>query len=143
VLSGGWLPSRLPFTHQTLTERAERGRLELARDGGALAATNALGTRIQDLLVRDPDGAYWTLAAPLEPAARARLEPLAAEDADARGVALQLGKLAPGLTALPVACYVASLERSPFTDDCGVRGEEVVSNHCVLGVLAADAKEWR
>ncbi|MBI5432805.1 MAG: hypothetical protein HZA52_08250 [Planctomycetes bacterium] len=143
VLAGGYLPARAAFLHQIVTERAERGRLELAHAGGELAATNALGTTVERLLVRDEAGRYWTSAAPLGESARTTLAPL--DDAQAEELANELGlaTLLPKIGALPAACYLARLERGVFGDDCGVAGTESVSFHHVLGVLAADGEEWR
>lgn len=143
VLSGGYLPARTPFLHQTLTERAARGRLEFAREGGALLATNALGVTVEELLVRDAAGGYWTLGEPLRENTRAPLEPLAEGDGAQRANDLGLAGLAPDLADFPPATYVARLERSPFDDGCGIAGTETVSLHRLFGVLALDLEAWR
>jgi hypothetical protein len=143
VLAGGYLPARSAFLHQIVTERAERGRLELARSGGELAATNALGTAVERLLVRDETGRYWTSSEPLRESARTTLAPLAEAEAVDLARELGLASLMPEVAALPAACYLARLERGVFGDDCGVAGEESVSFHHVLGVLATDGEEWR
>ncbi|MCK6448480.1 MAG: hypothetical protein L6Q99_18980 [Planctomycetes bacterium] len=143
VLSGGYLPARTPFLHQTLTERAARGRLEFAREGGALVATNGLGTTVEELLVRDASGGYWTLGAPLGENARGTLEPLAEGDGAQRANDLGVAELTPEVADFPPATYVARLERSPFDDDCGITGTESVSLHRLFGILALDTEAWR
>jgi hypothetical protein len=131
-------------------ERAERARLDVHRSGAGLRVDNNLGTTIEQLVLRDPEGACHALEAPLAPGASAELRgPL--EEADQAGELMSFREQARLLTpvelrdaqALPAGCYLALLAASPFRDACGIEMNELASEHLVLGVLPLDPEEWR
>jgi hypothetical protein len=143
VLSGGFMPAREPFVEQVLAEHAERGRLAIRKQGQGYSVENGLGTAVRKLVLRDPSGAYHKLAAPLAIDASVDLIPLDEQAAQGFSRHLALDVLAPELEELPQASYLAELERSPFSDDFGVQGEEQFGSHALLGVLALESEDWK
>lgn len=82
-LRSGWLPSRTPTQLLTIRSRpTELGLTIIASedDPGVLRAENRLGTRIEQLVVRAPDGPFFQ-AAGVEPGATVEAKSVKAEDA--------------------------------------------------------------
>jgi len=143
LLQGGFLPVREAFVQQILSEHAERARLAIQKHGANYSIQNGLGARIDQLVLRDPSGAYHRLASPLAIDARAELTLMDAALAEKLSGKLSLDVLGPELHSLPPACYLAALEHSPFGDDLGVTGTTRNESHALLGVLALDAEDWK
>jgi hypothetical protein len=145
VLGADFLPTRVPTMQVICAERAERARLEVAKDGDGYEVTNNLGVEVRELVLRDPDGNAFVLKERLPPGAAATLI------ADsARGTALEQRILfdqgmppLPMSSALPQACYAATLASSPFRDACGIETNELSSDHKLIGVLPLDAETWQ
>jgi hypothetical protein len=136
-----------------VSERAERARLELAREGERLRVDNNLGADLEALILRAPDGSFHGLDGGLLAGARARLEPLEVSAplgealAGLLGSSLPLERGAPARAdwkeALPRGCYLAKLARGVFRDDCGIETRELAGAHLVLGVLPLEAEAWQ
>jgi hypothetical protein len=146
LLGADYLPVRRPVSHALLSDGAARGRLEVAVDGGELTITNGLGARVETLLLRAADGGYLRLLQPLEDGARARLAPFSPPtDAEFFSAvkAIRAALLGEAEDALPPGTYLARLEASPFTDDCGLELVTRSGEHHVLGVLEREVEAWR
>lgn len=142
VLSGHYLPPRTPVHQQLLREDAARQRVTLTRDGSNLNLHNSLGSTIQGLTLRDLQGQYHRLRQPLENGGEAVLnqdEVFPGSDPLMDRAAITLGVRQD----LPLGSYVAQLERSPFTDSCGLQLNELQSTHTVVGILDLASEEWR
>jgi len=77
-LSRGWIASRRPTQFLTVRSRASRHRLELAAApdaSGACEFTNHLATRIEQVVIRGKDGAYYR-AKDVAPGARVKAPPV-------------------------------------------------------------------
>ena len=143
LLSADYLPSRKAVNQVLLSDRAARARLEVEAAGEKLAVTNGLGARIDELLLRDREGGCHRLAAPLEPGARAELEPVPATQAIAQARLMWALNPVGGQFELLPASYVAHLAQAAFTDDCGIDTNELAGRHRVLGVLDLAEEAWR
>ena len=147
VLGGDYLPTRVPVFHVLQSERAARGRLEVRRVDGGLSVRNGLGARIEALSARDDRGQWFASSGPIDAGASATLTPteppssnaLLAEPAE---LLWKCGRRASE-GSIPVASYLARLERSPFRDDCGIETTEIVGDHRVLGVWDLQSEAWR
>jgi len=81
-LRSGWLPSRTPTQFVTIRSRPTKLGLAIPAsqgDPGVFRAENRLGTRIEQLVVRAPDGRFFQ-AAGVEPGASVEAKPVKAED---------------------------------------------------------------
>jgi len=82
-LRSGWLPSRTPTQFVTLRSRPTKLGLTIPAsqdDAGVFRAENRLGTRIEQLVVRAPDGRFFQ-AADVERGAAVEAVPVQSEDA--------------------------------------------------------------
>lgn len=137
-VSGSILPSRVATTQVLIGERASR--LSLVVDGDRVQ--NNLDARVEGLVLRDAQGAYWGLSTPLKTEGSATLVPLDNPEEALASVwasTMAVGRSGQQFPAsyqdLPPGSYVASLERSPFIDDEGLRLDEKAGEHRVIGLL--------
>ncbi|MCY3001858.1 MAG: hypothetical protein NTV21_08640 [Planctomycetota bacterium] len=145
LLSGGYIPARTSVAQVLITERAARGRLEVARVPEGLKVTNSLGARLERIVARDAAGNWYVLSQPLDKGESAVLDP-----ADASNLSLMLEQPFRALPAshalsadLPSACFVARTSSAPFRDDCGLELNEIQGTHTLLGVWGLDEEAWR
>jgi hypothetical protein len=75
LLSGDFIPARTSVTQVLVSERAARGRLEIARVPEGLKVTNSLGTRLERVVARDAAGSWYVLSQPLDKGESAVLDP--------------------------------------------------------------------
>lgn len=146
LLAADFLPVRQPVAHVLHSDGAARARLEVARADDGLVVTNGLGARVEELLVRSPEGVMYRLVQPLDDGGRASLLPFAeASDPDflASSIARCSVILGTPHDVMPPGTYLATLADSPFVDDCGLDVRVIAGEHFVLGVLALDAEGWR
>ena len=145
LLSGDYLPTRIPVEHVTISERAARGRVELRRAGDTFEITNGLGTRIEELFARDLEGNWHSLATPVEQGASAKLALSGAPSLALLNDPFSLLGILRGeqISDFPVGCYLARLDRSPFRDNCGIETTELASDHRLFGVWPLDAEVWK
>lgn len=146
LLRGGFLPARSETRQLVLCEAAARERLELRREGDRLVAVNAFGTRIDQLVVRAPDGRFLRAAA-IPAGGAAPLEP--ADDAATRTAPYSViwqrtrNLVVDDLVLIPPASYVAQLDLSPFVDPTGLELTLQRGHHLVLGILDGGEEAWR
>lgn len=144
LLSGDFIPARTSVTQVLVSERAARGRLEVARVPEGLKVTNSLGTRLERVVARDAAGAWYVLSNPLGKGESAVLDA-----ADASDLSLMLEEPFRsmstdwGAATLPNACFVARTTSAPFRDDCGLELNEIQGTHTLLGVWGLDEEAWR
>ncbi len=135
VLSGDYFPVRNAFLQMIVSDRTSRLRLDVKAVGEDIEVTNALGTQVEDLLLRGPDGEYHALESSLAPGAGALLLPT--------GGATQLKEWRQDLKNLGdldghdlmLGTYVANLSEATLRDDCGVEVDEIDGRHVLLGIL--------
>ncbi|MCC7013370.1 MAG: hypothetical protein IT454_12470 [Planctomycetes bacterium] len=155
LLKGDFLPTRAVVLQLLSTERAERARLDLDARGESYEVTNNLGADVERLVLRDRAGNYFWTDARLAAGGHGTLQAVPAESGEelARTLLAEPMVLSPELdwTAsfaaqrerLPIGTYVASLRRTPFSDDCGVATNEIVGSHRLFGVLPLELEAWR
>lgn len=144
VLGADFLPTRVATAQVICTERAERARLDVARDGASYQVHNQLGVELRELVLRDPGGNAFVLGAPLSAAASATLVADERRGSELEGELLSGAMpLVVGVGKLPPGCYAARLDSSPFRDPCGIETNERSGDHRVLGVLAVDGETWQ
>lgn len=145
LLSGDYLPTRIPIEHISISERAARGRVELRRDGDAFVISNSLGARIEAFFARDLEGNWHSLDAPLEPGATAKLALSSPPSLTLFNDPFPLLGTLRGeeVSVFPAGCYLARLDRSPFRDNCGVETTELASDHRLFGVWALEEEAWK
>ncbi len=138
---GDFLPVRRESRSAFLVDRAARGRLDVRRGADSIEIENGLGARIEHLVLKDHDGKLWELAHALEPGAHAELVVPADESAESfeplRDPDYSKASMAT-YTSFAPGTYVARLDRSPFTDPCGIDYDEEESSHVVVGILGAN-----
>jgi hypothetical protein len=149
LLSGDYLPSRKATTQVLAVERAERARLDVRKSGAALQVSNNLGVGIEELVVRDPEGAFHVLEGPLPAGASAELRAPASPQAlsaalnDAQHQSFPFTPTSAAPDPPPPGCYLARLATGPFRDTCGIETNELAGAHVVLGVLQIEPDAWR
>ncbi|MCB9914732.1 MAG: hypothetical protein H6828_06225 [Planctomycetes bacterium] len=144
LLGGDYLPVRTPTTQLLLSDHASRLRLEVTAVGDEVEVSNALGGRVEELVLRDARGALHHLGTPLDPGASARLrggvedeqEPLLDHDLKRLWGEDAPAKLAPGT-------WLAVVDAPDLRDACGVPVTVVEGRHLVLGVYALPVEESR
>lgn len=143
-LGGDALPVRKACKHEILTDRAERGRLDVRRENGRFVVENGFEAAIEGLLLRDPSGGYHVHAESIPVGATAPLDAL-----DQQSLRASIQKEWPSDFNLdpegeiPLATYLATTERALFSDDCGVDVGTATGKHRVLGILAMGDEVWR
>lgn len=145
LLGGDFIPARTSVTQVLVSERAARGRLEVARVPEGLKVTNSLGASLVRVVARDAAGEWYVLTRPLGKGESAVLEP-----SDASSLSLMLEEPFRALrqgngnhAGLPNACFVARTTSAPFRDDCGLELNELQGTHTLLGVWGLDEEAWR
>lgn len=138
TISGDLLPARIATQSVVLTERPSRLRLTLEGD----TVQNGLGTKVHALVVHAPDGRWYQLSKPLADGQAGTLEPL-----DEPAVAINefwASDMARGRSVqawphrdidMPEGTYLALLDESPFAEDDGLKLDEKVGEHRVVGVF--------
>ncbi|MBL8861434.1 MAG: hypothetical protein JNK02_05425 [Planctomycetes bacterium] len=137
ALGGSWLPVRTSTPLRVTTDRAARGRVELARASDGWLATNGLESQILFLVYRDPEGELHAFPGPIELGGTAASRPATTRDADVASL-FQARVLARDVLVdgpLPRGAWLARLARSPLVDPLGLDYEEVRGDHVLLGVL--------
>lgn len=130
-----YLPVRRPVVQTLLGDAPARARLDVARRGGELEVTNALGAPIHALVLRAADGSWHGASAAIAEGASALLATIPALEAESRASRAPAQLLGLDDFELPRGTYFAELERSPFTDDCGMEVVEREGRHLLFGVL--------
>lgn len=141
LLAGDYVPVRRRTTQVLLSDRSARGRLTVARDAEGVEVQNGLGTTLERLLVRTPDGATYLLDDALAPDESARPEPIEAAVATSLAKELWPSEAPIGREVLPPGTWLAAAASNPFGDDCGVEVHEVSGRHRLLGILPLDGVE--
>lgn len=148
LLAGSYLPVRDPLNQILISERAERQRMHVRREGGELMVQNAMPVAVEHMLVRDQDGRFFGLSAPLAPGDSASMSP-----SDLSGSSEELAHFLLGEEAGPTSdlltdrglvpsSYLAVLARSLFTDACGLEANEIHGRHLVMGILPEREEAW-
>jgi hypothetical protein len=151
LLTSDYLPTRAPVVQVLCSERAERARLDVERNGESYEVVNNLGARLERLVLRDTKGDYYALESALEAGDRAALAQGVEwerflQSADLLRDPLEVSKVLDLMASgpmLPPATYAARLASSPFRDDCGVESVELAGEHTLYGVLPLDLEAWR
>ena len=133
LLAGDHLRVRVEQEQRLQTERTSRARLDVRVENGRVVVTNGLGAPVRDIWVKLEDGTVHSHSNWLAEGASASPTPVTMAETPTLG--LQLGQRGSP-TALPRGTWMGHLERSPFSDDCGLELEELASSHQVLGILA-------
>lgn len=137
VYGADYLPVRREARTSFLVDRAARGRLAVTKTASGVAVENGLGANVEQLVLRDADGGWFTLEGVLADGARRDLVPREQASEGVERVKLALGvasSVASDFELFPGG-YVARVASSPFGDACGVEYEEEGSTHVVIGVL--------
>lgn len=137
TVSGDLLPARIATQSVVLTERPSRLRLTIEGD----TIQNGLGTKVERLVVHAADGSWYQLDKPLADGQSAKLKPI-----DDPAVAVNdfwSSRMARGRSVqawphrdidMPEGTYLAKLAESPFAEDDGLKLDEKVGEHRVVGV---------
>ncbi len=148
TLSGDYLPTRRLASQVLTVDRAERARLLVEFGGRFVQVTNQLGVRVEELLVRNPQGQYFELNRPLAPGAQTTLG--ISDEIHGRNLEFSLFAQSMSPTpppapagAVPPAAYLARIAGGALLDDCGVESTEVHGLHVVLGVLDDPSEDRR
>ena len=150
--SHGWVDARVPTYLKMRKCEVRRERLEIATHDGEISALNGLGAEIEKLWVRNLEGEWLTLEAPLPSGTQQALIPFAAPSklqSSQPGMFRKLykgqnwpdefTKLATGPIALQPNTYLALLKGAPFMEH-GLKGNvEERSQSYVIGTLPSDA----
>ena len=135
VLAGSYLPPRDPVANMILHEGAARTRLEVSRRDGVLEVTNAFEVGIEELVLRDPGGAWFHHRGRLEPGESARLKP-------SRERSRLATELEYDISLLP-ASYSLRLVAPAFDDTCGLKMSLKQHGQVLMGILPIDEEYWR
>jgi hypothetical protein len=135
VLSGDYFPVRNAFLQMIFSDRTSRLRLDVKTVGEDIEVTNALGTSVDDLLLRGPNGEYHALQNTLAPGQSALLVPTGGQD-KLNEWSVDLSRFGNhGAPDLMLGTYVARVEEATLRDDCGVEVDEIDGRHILLGIL--------
>lgn len=134
---GDYLPVRREVRNAFLVDRAARARLGVTRNGDDVTVENALGARIEHLVLRDADGNWHAAPGAIDAGGKATLTKLTSASDAMERVHAAVGEVEPlvGASEPFAGSYVARLATSAFGDACGVEFVEEESVHVVLGVL--------
>ena len=145
-ISGDLLPVRVSNRSLLVSDRATRLRLDFKNKGGELSLKNALDAGVEQLLYRDPQGTLWTTEGLLRSGEEAILIRVSEAAADLKMGAIlqskmeQKGAARPWPTRLveiPPGVYTARLASALLRDDCGLRINEKLGEHRLVGIVAA------
>jgi hypothetical protein len=135
LYGGDYFPVREPFGQILVTDRSTRLRLEVLESDEGVTVTNALGSRVEQLILRAVNGDYFFLGGPLGEGASSELAP-----GGSRAIRMEwqddlhliwgeeTNDLLPG-------SYIALLQDASLGDDCGVEVNEIEGRHVLAGIL--------
>ncbi len=154
VFRGDYLPVRRPVREQVAGVAAERGRLAIEHEGGAIYAVNGFDFDLPEFFYRDEQGAFFSPIGDDLPAGQ-RLELLPTDDLPSlelrRPESASSRPLTTGLIPLsgrsdlfrppyvppvqPKHSFLARPATSAFVPDGGVARTQVVGTHLLIGTL--------
>jgi hypothetical protein len=118
------------------------------RDGSRIRVTNNLVQHVEALVLRDPDGGWYSLSGTLglKSGDSAQLEPLETldgEEPERWAMPITDGESMYRGLELPPGCYLARIEKTAFSDECKLELTVKLATHVVLGILPLDESEWK
>ncbi len=138
LLGGGYFPVREPMDQMIVSDRNVRLRLEVQVQAAGVVVENALGARVEDLLLRTVGGDYYSLGSPVNEGGIATLTSTGAF-AVSNGWSDELSWFwGEGTQGLVPGSYIAILEESSFSDDCGIAVNEISGHHVLLGLFDSE-----
>lgn len=133
---GDFLPVRREVSNAFVVDRAARGRLVVTRAASGLTVENGLDAELETLVVRAADGSYHVLDGRVGAGSRRELRAVTDEEAEGAVQGTYAGRTAlVNVEDFAQSTYFARLERSPFTDACGVDYELEERTALVFGVF--------
>lgn len=135
LLGGDFFPTREPVGQMIISNRDIRLRLDVKAVGDQVVVSNALGARVEGLLLRDEEGDYHHLDRPVQQGEEVTLQ---AGGSSAKSVEWSEDMRwfwGEGATRLVPGTYIARLDRSSTADDCGIEVNVLEGSHVVLGIL--------
>lgn len=143
LLSGDFFPIRVPVGQMIVSNRTVRLRLDTRLEGDRIVVSNALGSDVEELLLRTPDGEYHHLDKDLSQGEVATLVPGGSSAKSVEWSDQLAWFWGAGTTRLLPGTFLARLDSSPSADDCGIEVSEVEGEHVLLGILDEREESWK